>query len=119
VTRCHEHDHRRDGGHGQQERSGLPQKLRAAAYLSHIWTIWPYKATGTDKTSDTQNLLRNIAAWSTRPTNDFLTPWPSCEANIPPRSPACLPASVVLRPMSRLSSTSPPAAILPGRRHNP
>ena len=35
--------------------------------LSHIWTMWPYKTTGTDKTSDTQNLLRNIAAWSACP----------------------------------------------------
>jgi len=86
--------------------------------LSHIWTMWPYKTTGVDKTSDTQNLLRNIAAWSACPpwwvwpTNDFLPPWPSCEADIPPRSPACLPASVVLRPVSRSSSTSPPVAIL-------
>jgi hypothetical protein len=31
-----------------------------------------------------------------------------CEAAIPPRSPSCLPASVVLRLMSHLSSTSPP-----------
>jgi len=27
-----------------------------------VWTMWPYKITGADKTSDTQNLLRNIAA---------------------------------------------------------
>ena len=50
---------------------------------SHIWIIPLYKTTGTDRTTDIQNLLRNSAAWS---------PWLPWWASLPGR----LPAAVVL-----------------------